>query len=422
MSGALAWLSLCALVLLMLAIASFAPGARTFFALPFAAAVGCFLPSVFFAICFRLTDHKDRPVSQLGWVFILCGISSMQFFVAGLMALSALNGASVFAAFVLFTTAFHGRVHRVSLSRPFLPLGSCAAFLFAAFLARSNEHLALLGVVGPASVGASLFMGKLALEQDRATAETERLRAAVQAQMLEQQERDVGRLSKTVVEILGYNHDINNALMAAGSAVDMLTVVGVQRNTLPRTDFVDLVRELNESLDHIKKMVLEIRSTGKRNAGASPEAVSLVPVLDSVRASMELRFPEVILHVEVARQFPFRVMVRGGVTTLRRIIENLVTNACEGDGIRGAQHVILQAASDASGGRVELLIEDNGPGFSLEQLRLPIMGLSSSKPEGTGLGLYTAECLLRASGGTMERGNRPEGGARLRVLLPLELR
>ena len=70
----------------------------------------------------------------------------------------------------------------------------------------------------------------------------------------------------------------------------------------------------------------------------------------------------------------------------------------------------------------ELLIADDGPGFPAEKLKAPIEGLSTTKPNGTGLGLYTSECLIRASGGTLERHNRPTGGAQLRILLPRELR
>jgi len=242
----------------------------------------------------------------------------------------------------------------------------------------------------------------------------------VQAQLLEQQERDVGRLSQALVQILGYNHDINNALMSVSAAADMLSVMGVQRNALPRSEFEELVREVNEGLARIRDMVVEIRQKGRRSVSSEPENVDLVPVLESVRTSLGWRFPDVAIELQV--EGPAKALVRGGVTTMRRVVENLVLNACEGNGARGAAKVDIIARTEPYSGRLELLIADDGPGFAPEKLEAPIEGLSTTKPHGTGLGLYTSECLIRASGGTLERGNRPTGGAQLRILLPRELR
>jgi two-component system, NtrC family, C4-dicarboxylate transport sensor histidine kinase DctB len=64
------------------------------------------------------------------------------------------------------------------------------------------------------------------------------------------------------------------------------------------------------------------------------------------------------------------------------------------------------------------VVEDDGPGFREEQLAGPIEGLSTTKVNGTGLGLYTSERLVRASGGKLVRGNRSSGGASVRITLP----
>jgi C4-dicarboxylate-specific signal transduction histidine kinase len=166
--------------------------------------------------------------------------------------------------------------------------------------------------------------------------------------------------------------------------------------------------------------MMEIRQKGRRHVGSDPEAVDLAPVLDSVRQSVGLRFPQVDIEVQVDRAEPLRAWVRGGTTTLRRVVENLVTNACEGDGVRAAARVLVAARTEPYSGRLELVIADDGPGFPPERLAAPIQGLSSSKPQATGLGLYTSECLIRASGGLLERQNAQAGGAVLRVLLPQE--
>jgi two-component system C4-dicarboxylate transport sensor histidine kinase DctB len=415
------WLALVALVLVLLAAATWAPHAQEIFALPLGTALLCFVPALV-DFAFALLHRKRQHIETWGWLLSLTGTTALQFFVASLMALCAPTGATIFGGFFLFTAGFHGRLFRVTPRTPFLAVGTTLALALAALLFAHREDTALFAVIGPAALMAEFYLGSFALEHDRTAAEAERLRAAVQAQMLSQQERDVGRMSQALTDIISHTEEIREALLKAGTAADLLTGQLARANSLNRAEPERLVRQLNQNLGHIRERVTEIHQKGRRYVGSDPEAVDLVPVLDSVRQSVGLRFPEVDIAVQVDRGEPMRAWVRGGVTTLRRVVENLVTNACEGDGLRAAGAVRISARTEPLSGRLEMIIADNGPGFPPERLAAPIQGLSTTKPQSTGLGLYTCECLIRASGGILERQNASEGGAVLRVLLPRELR
>ncbi|HYO58642.1 HAMP domain-containing sensor histidine kinase [Archangium sp.] len=416
-----AWLSSAFVIPAVLALAAWAPGAERFFDLDFYEAMACLAPTLVQGVGFALLHRGRQRIGWWGWLYLMMGTAALQFFLAALMALAKMPGALVFAAVLIFTTGYHGRIHRVAPTQPFLALGSAVALGLAALMARSDEHIALFAVMGPLAITLELYAGSFALKHDQARAEAEQLRAIHQVQMQEQQERDKDRMSQGMVQILGYNHDINNTLMSVSAAADMLSVLGVQRNALPRAEFVDLVRELNEGLTRIREMVIEIRQKGRRMVSSEPENVHIIPVLESVRTSVGWRFPDVDIQVKVEEQAS-HALVRGGVTTLRRVVENLVLNACEGNGEQGAATVDILVRPEPYSGRLELLIADDGPGFPADKLRAPIEWLSTTKPNGTGLGLYTSECLIRDSGGTLERHNRPRGGAQLRILLPRELR
>lgn len=421
-SGLGPWLVLTAFVVGLLAVAAWAPGARHFFGIPFTTGLLCAVPMLANGLLFSAVHRRRQRIEPWGWLWLAAGITALHFFVAALMALSALPGATVIASLVLFTAAFHGRLHRVTPRQPFVAVGTLLALLAALPLRQSDEHLALFGVIGPAALTAELYLGTFAMQHDKARADTERLRAAVQAQLLEQQERDVGRLSQALAEILGYHHDLDNALMSAGSAADMLAVMGVQRHALARVEYDELVKQLHESLAQIKEMVMEIRAKGRRYAGTDPEPVELSPVLEAVQTCVGLRFPDVDIQLEVEASPPPRVLMRGGAPTLRRVVENLVLNACEGDGENGAGQVRIRARVEPLSGRLEVVISDDGPGFPAAHPAGPAQELYTTKPQGTGLGLYTSECLLRASGGMLHRQNAPGGGALLRMVLPREYR
>ncbi|NBD09615.1 sensor histidine kinase [Corallococcus silvisoli] len=404
----------------LLGVVTCVPRVSDFFAVPLVPALACFAPCAVNTLAFAAVHSRRERVALWGWLWRAQSLALLHFFLASLMALAAIPGAIVFGVLLLCTTAVHGRRHRVTWREPFLVVGTLAAVLCAAPLAASTGHAVLFVVVGPAALLAELYLGTLATRYDRARADADRLRAAVHAQLLEQQERDVGRLTQAMAEILGHHQEMDQALHHAGTAADMMKAFGTQRGLVARTGFEDQARQLQDSLRQLQEMVKEVRAKSRRFAGAEPEAVDLGLVLDSVQAHVSLRFPDVAIHIHVEPPPRPRALLRGGPLMLRRVVENLVVNACEGNGEQGASRVYIRARTEPLSGRLEVEIEDDGPGFPPERLLAPAEELYTTKPQGTGLGLYTSECLLRASGGLLHRHNGPGGGALLRILLPRE--
>jgi C4-dicarboxylate-specific signal transduction histidine kinase len=113
------------------------------------------------------------------------------------------------------------------------------------------------------------------------------------------------------------------------------------------------------------------------------------------------------------------VRVRGGAATLYQILEELALNAAEGNGRRGALHVEVAVAGDPAAESAAIRIADDGPGLPQALLGRPVEPFTTTKAYGVGLGLYTAERLARASGGSLRLENPPAGGAAVTVYLEL---
>jgi nitrogen fixation/metabolism regulation signal transduction histidine kinase len=107
---------------------------------------------------------------------------------------------------------------------------------------------------------------------------------------------------------------------------------------------------------------------------------------------------------------------------IRQILNNLVTNALEAlEGVSPGRIELQTALAEAEGQSVALLtVSDNGPGFQRELLGRIFDPYVTSKPRGTGLGLAIVRKIVEEHGGRIEAENRPEGGARVRVMLPLK--
>ncbi|HZS40348.1 MAG TPA: HAMP domain-containing sensor histidine kinase [Polyangia bacterium] len=101
---------------------------------------------------------------------------------------------------------------------------------------------------------------------------------------------------------------------------------------------------------------------------------------------------------------------------LERVVINLVKNAVEAVASGGA--VTVKTARH--GGSVELTVDDDGPGIALEARRHLFVPYFTTKPGGSGIGLALVRQIVLGHGGTVTAEDRPGGGTRVRVLLPLK--
>ena len=109
---------------------------------------------------------------------------------------------------------------------------------------------------------------------------------------------------------------------------------------------------------------------------------------------------------------------------LRQILHNLVRNAFEAlagqdDGLVNVRCEALDAFGEQV---VEISVVDNGPGFQKGNVAQVFDPYVTSKPKGTGLGLAIVKKLVEEHAGTIDAGNRPDGGAIVTVTLPLNER
>lgn len=106
---------------------------------------------------------------------------------------------------------------------------------------------------------------------------------------------------------------------------------------------------------------------------------------------------------------------------VRQVLNNLVTNALEAlDGVASPRlEIATRLDGGADAGYAVLSVCDNGPGFQRELLGKVFDPYVTTKPKGTGLGLAIVKKIIEEHGGRIDADNRPEGGARVRVALPV---
>jgi PAS domain S-box-containing protein len=115
-------------------------------------------------------------------------------------------------------------------------------------------------------------------------------------------------------------------------------------------------------------------------------------------------------------------MIEADRGRVRQILNNLVTNALEALGEVGQPMLEITTRLESGGDAAYAVVTvcDNGPGFQRELLGRVFDPYVTSKPKGTGLGLAIVKKIVEEHGGRIDADNRSEGGARVRVVLPVK--
>jgi nitrogen fixation/metabolism regulation signal transduction histidine kinase len=109
--------------------------------------------------------------------------------------------------------------------------------------------------------------------------------------------------------------------------------------------------------------------------------------------------------------------VQADSSQLRQVIHNLLQNAQQAIAEQVDGRVTLSTRHD--GRRVELILRDNGPGFPPATLPRAFEPYVTTKARGTGLGLAIVKKIIDEHRGEITLSNQAEGGAEVRVRLPL---
>ena len=170
----------------------------------------------------------------------------------------------------------------------------------------------------------------------------------------------------------------------------------------------DMARLIEEGLEVVtEQTVMPLRQT-----------VQLARMLYDIEMRWAGRAQEKGLGFHVALSPDVPMVVTLDRIALERVLANMLSNALK---YTDRGDVRLFVTLDEAGLHFSVL--DDGPGFAPElSPRLFRAGSRGDAPgkAGNGLGLYISRDMARRLGGDFEVGNRPEGGACVRLSLPLD--
>jgi len=118
---------------------------------------------------------------------------------------------------------------------------------------------------------------------------------------------------------------------------------------------------------------------------------------------------------------PSLTNIEADMGRMRQILHNLIRNSTEAleTTENGRIDVKIRAVDQQGVEMVEIVVADNGPGFQTGSVRQVFDPYVTTKPKGTGLGLAIVKKLVEEHTGTIDARNGDEGGAIIRIRLPI---
>ncbi|MBX6311490.1 MAG: two-component sensor histidine kinase [Isosphaeraceae bacterium] len=245
-------------------------------------------------------------------------------------------------------------------------------------------------------------------ELEHQSAELERRVAERSAALRASQARVIHQEKMAAFGLLaaGIAHEVGNPLAALSSLVQMLQ----RRNADPYVaEKLDLA---GRQLGRIQRTIRELIDFS-RPASTSKGPVRLLDVVEEALsiAKYYQRTKERQIATEVPPSLPPVLAVRDHLT---QVVLNLVLNAVDATAKGG--HIRLAGRLD--GGFIELTISDDGRGIGEADRARLFQPYFTTKPQGTGLGLFISRQIAEELGGSLTYEAGPDQGAVFVVRLP----
>jgi len=223
--------------------------------------------------------------------------------------------------------------------------------------------------------------------------------------------RETERLAATGELARQINHDIKNGLAPIRNVLRHLTQTAEQQPGQLASVYVERQGTLESSVQYLEELA---RNYARLSPSLDRSSCEPGPVARQVAGGVSAE--GVRVQTRVADGLP---KVRADAVVLRRILENLVSNAVDAlDGKPGDVTIAAEPVGRELERRVRFVVSDTGRGMTRQQLDRAFDDFYTTKPTGTGLGLSVVRRLLTDLGGSIKVETAPGQGSTFTVDIP----
>jgi len=248
---------------------------------------------------------------------------------------------------------------------------------------------------------------------------------------------EVGLLSRSLTEMtenlykriniaetfsMDLSHEIRNPLTSLKGASEVL------ENTQDSEKRKKLIKIISHDVERIERLITDYSQMLKDEATLSREKMKKINLLNVISSVVEDFNNDLInlnknikIHIENSKLNGSHVNVLGVESKLEQIIANILDNAVS----FSPSNSSVVISCNVKKKDVQLVIEDEGPGFDEKNINKVFNRFYSNRPEKfgqhSGLGLNIVKNIIELHGGSVKASNQmgKKKGARIEVFLPI---
>ncbi len=211
--------------------------------------------------------------------------------------------------------------------------------------------------------------------------------------------------------VAGVAHELNNPLTSVLGYAQLLEAGELEGEDARRALGIIL-----QEADRARRIVQNLLTFARQRAHErGPVDVNAAIEQTVALRRYELERAGITFVLDLAADLP---AIEGDLFQLQQVFLNLINNAAQAMAGSGGR---IEIRTARAGDRVRIEVADTGPGIPPEHLHRIFDPFFTTKEvgQGTGLGLSISYAIIRDHGGEISAENRPEGGARFIIELPV---
>ncbi len=240
-----------------------------------------------------------------------------------------------------------------------------------------------------------------------------------QVRLLDAQAQELKQLGDEKDEIIGIAaHDIKNPVAAIRIFINLFKESAGRLSQAETLDYANKVQISADQIMDIVQNLLESNRLEQGKVGLIPEALDLVPMLESVAENYRTRAQTKHIGLKLTYEDPLPYVLADKMA-VTQVLDNLVSNAVKFSPTGATVYVQAYEKGDA----VRIEIKDEGPGILPKDMPRLFGKFArlSARPTGgessTGLGLNIVKKLVEMMNGTVGCESEPGKGSTFYVTL-----
>ncbi len=212
--------------------------------------------------------------------------------------------------------------------------------------------------------------------------------------------------------MLGLAHELKNPLSGIKGAAQLLT------NDLSKKELSKCSHIITKEADRLIEFIDKIRENDK----FSEKQFSSVNVNEIIFDILYLESKAAGNRIDFKKDLDITIpSIQGDANAIKQVFVNIIRNAVQSITGKGSITISTQWINDykiQSRSAVLTSVEDTGEGIAKDKIDKIFTPFFTTKPSGTGLGLFISNRIVAKHGGMMFVDSVPGNGSEFRIFLP----